>query len=80
MRSQIVYSAGIVIPNRFLLASVTMKAVQKLHISTTRTADTANLVFAEVAQGRFTDVSMPHIAPQESIEPLLVDSFGSHAA
>ena len=80
MRSQLVYSAGLVIPNRFLLASVTMKAVQKLHITTTRTADTANRVFSEVAQGRFTEVSMPEIARQEAIEPLLVDSFATHAA
>lgn len=80
MRSQIVYSAGVVIPNRFLLASVVMKAVQKLHITTTRTADTANRVFSEVAQGRFTDVSLPEIAPQAAIEPLLVESFSSSAA
>jgi len=80
MRSQLVYSAGIVIPHRFLLASVTMQAVQKLHITTARTADTANRVFSEVAQGRFAEVSLPEIAPQQSIEPLLVDSFASHAA
>jgi hypothetical protein len=72
MRSQLVYSAGIQIPNRFLLATVTMKAVQRLHITTTRTEDTANRVFTEVAQGRFVEVTLPEIAPQVSIEPLLV--------
>ena len=45
MRSELVYSAGIKIANRFLLATVAIKAVRKLHISTTRTEDTANVVF-----------------------------------
>ena len=72
MRSELVYSAGIKIPNRFLLATVTIKAVQSLHISTTRTEDTADRVFAEVAEGRYVDVTMPEVIPQPSIEPLLV--------
>ncbi|HEY0757980.1 MAG TPA: hypothetical protein VGD59_01855 [Acidisarcina sp.] len=72
MRSELVYSAGIKIPNRFLLATVTIKAVQSLHISTTRTEDTANRVFSEVAQGRYVDVTLPEVIPQPSIEPLLV--------
>jgi hypothetical protein len=80
MRSELVYSAGIKIVNRFLLASVAMKAVKKLHITTTRTADTANRVFADVAGGRFTEVSLPEVAPQQAIEPLIVDSFATHAA
>ena len=63
MRSELVYSAGIKIANRFLLATVAIKAVRKLHISTTRTEDTANVVFVDVAAGRYTDVSMPEIAP-----------------
>jgi len=72
MRSELVYSAGLRIPNRFLLATVTIKAVQSLHISTTRTEDTANRVFEEVAQGRYVDVTMPEVVPQPAIEPLLV--------
>ena len=52
MRSELVYSAGIKIANRFLLATVAIKAVRKLHISTTRTEDTANVVFVDVAAGR----------------------------
>ena len=72
MRSELVYSAGIKIPNRFPLATVTIKAVQSLHISTTRTEDTANRVFSEVAQGRYVDVTLPEVLPQPSIEPLLV--------
>lgn len=80
MRSELVYSAGIKIANRFLLATVAIKAVRKLHISTTRTEDTANVVFVDVAAGRYTDVSMPEIVPQAAMEPLIVDPFAVSAA
>jgi hypothetical protein len=72
MRSELVYSAGIRIPNRFLLTTLTIKAVQSLHITSTRTEDTANRVFADVAVGRFTDVKMPEIAIQTAMDPLLI--------
>ncbi len=72
MRSQLVYSAGIRIPNRFLLTTLTIKAVKSLHISSTRTEDTANRVFADVASGHFTDVKMPDVAHQPAMEPLLI--------
>ncbi len=72
MRSELVYSAGIRIPNRFLLTTLTIKAVQSLHITSTRTEDTANRVFADVASGRFTDVKMPAVILQPSIEPLMI--------
>lgn len=72
MRSELVYTAGIKIPNRFLLATVAMKAVQRLHISTTRTEETANRVFSEVADGRFVEVKLPQLRQQPPIEPLLV--------
>ena len=42
MRSNLVYSAGLKIENRFLLATVVMRAVRKLHIDSTRTEDTTN--------------------------------------
>lgn len=80
MRSELVYWAGIKIANRFLLTTVTIKAVRKLHISTTRTEDTANSVFQEVALGRYTDVRMPELAPQVAIESLVVEPFISSAA
>ncbi|HEV2275971.1 MAG TPA: hypothetical protein VGR96_17495 [Acidobacteriaceae bacterium] len=80
MRSELVYWAGIKIANRFLLTTVTIKAVRKLHISTTRTEDTANSVFQEVAAGRYTDVRMPELAPQVAIEPLVVEPFMGSAA
>lgn len=79
MRSELIYSAGVKIANRFLLATVAIKAVRKLHISSTRTEDTANVVFVEVAAGRYTDVQMPEILPQAAIEPL-IDPFAVSAA
>jgi hypothetical protein len=72
MRSQLVYAAGLKMENRYLLAVVTMLAVRKLHIVSTRTEDTANHVFSELAAGRALDVTMPEIKPQPLIEPLLL--------
>jgi hypothetical protein len=72
MRSELVYSAGIQIPNRFLLTTLTIKAVQSLHINSTRTEDTANRVFADVASGHFADVKMPEIVAPTAIDPLLI--------
>jgi hypothetical protein len=74
MRSELVYSAGLQIENRFLLATTVMRAVRKLHINSTRTEDTTNQVLGEVAQGRFTEVKMPEITPPPAIEALLITS------
>jgi hypothetical protein len=43
-----------------------------LHINSSRTEDTVNRVFAEVAQGRYIDVKLPKIAPPPVIEALVV--------
>lgn len=72
MRSELVYSAGIQISNRFLLSTVAMNAVRRLHISSTRVEDTANHVFSEVANGNFVQVSLPEIKAAAPIEPLLL--------
>ena len=72
MRSQLVYSAGRKVPNRFLLSTLTMKAVKSLHINSTRTEDTANRVFVDLAGGRFTQVGLPVIVVPPAIEPLLI--------
>ncbi|HEX4006387.1 MAG TPA: hypothetical protein VHX60_09440 [Acidobacteriaceae bacterium] len=74
MRSELVYSAGLQIENRFLLATTVMRAVRKLHINSTRTEDTTNTVLGEVAQGRFTEVKMPEITPPPAIEALAITS------
>ena len=80
MRSEVVYWAGTKIVNRFLLSTVVMKAVHKLHINSKRTEDTVNNVLQDVAQGRYTDVSMPPLTPPPAIEPLVVDAFAISAA
>jgi hypothetical protein len=72
MRSELVYSAGLQIENRFLLATTVMRAVRKLHINSTRTEDTANQVLSEVAQGRFTEVRLPEIKRPPAIETLMI--------
>lgn len=72
MRSQLVYSAGLQVANRFLLATIAMRAVRTLHINSARTEDTANQVLAEIAGGRYSDVEVPKLAPLPTIEPLLI--------
>lgn len=72
MRSDLVYSAGIQIENRFLLATVVMRAVRTLHVVSTRTEDTANQVFVDIAQGRYAPTELPEPAPLPLIEPLLI--------
>jgi hypothetical protein len=72
MRSELVYLAGLKIENRFLLSATVIRAVRMLHINSSRTEDTVNRVFAEVAQGRYIDVKLPKIAPPPVIEALVV--------
>jgi hypothetical protein len=72
MRSELVYTAGLRIENRFLLATTVMRAVRRLHVSSTRTEDTTNKVFAEVAQGRYADGKLPEIVPPPAIDVLLI--------
>lgn len=72
MRSQLVYSAGLQITNRFLLSTVAMNAVRKLHINSTRVEDTTNQVFSQLANGNYIEVKMPEVAPAPSIDHLLM--------
>jgi len=71
MRSELVYSAGLKIENRFLLSTTVMRAVRVLHVNSGRTEDTLNRVFADVARGRYTDVTLPEIADPPPIEALV---------
>lgn len=71
MRSQLVYEAGIKIGNRFLLATTTMRAAKKLHVSSTRTEDTVNTVLAEVAKGTQMIGKLPAITPPPPIDELI---------
>lgn len=72
MRSDLVYSAGRVIENRFLLATVVMRSVRALHVDSTRTEDTANRAFADVSEGRYAPKALPEPAPPPLIEPLFI--------
>lgn len=72
MRSELVYSAGRAIENRFLLATVAIRTVRALHIDSTRTEDTANRAFTDIAQGRYAPDALPEPAPPPLIETLLI--------
>ena len=72
MRSQLVYEAGLKIENRFLLATTAMQATRKLHASSTRTEDTVNRVFAEVAKGHYSHGELPEVTPPPAIDVLLI--------
>ena len=72
MRSELVYLAGLKIDNRFLLSSTVMRAARLLHINSTRTEDTLNRVFTDVAEGRFVEVKLPEIVPPPPIDELVI--------
>jgi hypothetical protein len=72
MRSDLVYSAERAIENRFLLASVAIRAVRVLHVSSTRTEDTANRAFSDITDGRYASAVLPKPAPPPLIENLLI--------
>ena len=72
MRSELVYLAGLKIDNRFLLSSTVMRVACMLHVNSSRTEDTLNRVFADVAEGRFTEVKLPEIVPPPPIEELVI--------
>lgn len=74
MRSNLVYSAGLQIENRFLLASTVMQAVRKLHVNSTRTEDTINTVFTEVANSPKFIGKLPEITPPPAIDILVIPS------
>ena len=71
MRSELVYEAGQQIENRFLLATTTMQATRKLHISSTRTEDTLNRVLGEVAKGSYSQKNLPEVPPPAAIDVLV---------
>lgn len=71
MRSDLVYSAGRSIENRFLLATVASRVVRALHIDSTRTEETANQAFSDISRGRFAPTALPKPKPPALIEPFL---------
>ena len=72
MRSELVYLAGLRIDNRFLLSSTVMRVARMLHVNSSRTEDTLNRVFADVAEGRFAEVKQPEIIPPPPIYELVI--------
>jgi hypothetical protein len=72
MRSELVYAAGLQIENRFLLASTAMRATRRLHVNATRTEDTINKVFTEVANSNQLVYKLPEVLPLPPIDALLV--------
>lgn len=74
MRSELVYEAGLRIENRFLLAAIVMRAARKLHVTSTRTEDTVNRVFVEVANGRQLYGELPEVEPPPVIDTLVITS------
>ena len=72
MRSQLVYSAGLKIENRFLLSATVMRAVRMFHVNNRRTEDTVNRVFVEVSEGRYADAKLPEITPPPPIDELVI--------
>lgn len=72
MRSELVYAAQLKIDNRFLLACTAMRAVRKLHVTATRTEDTINQIFTEVASGRPFVHGLPEIEPPPTIDTLVI--------
>jgi len=72
MRSNLVYRAALKIENKFLLSTTVMQAVRKLHINSTRTEDTSNRVFIDVAEGRYAHGELPEIVPPPTIDTLVI--------
>ena len=75
MRSGFVFEAGKKIENRFLLASTVMRATKKLHVPSTRTEDTINNVFAEVARGLPVHAPLAEIVPPPVIDELITSAI-----
>jgi hypothetical protein len=72
MRSKLVFDAGIKIENRFLLAATVMRAAKKLHVNSTRSEDTVNDVFVEVAKGTYAHGELPEVEPPAPIDLLVI--------
>jgi hypothetical protein len=72
MRSDLVYSAGLRIENRFLLASTAMLAVRRLHVDATRTEDTINKVLSEVTNSRQFIGKLPEISSPPAMDSVIV--------
>ncbi|MBV8438132.1 MAG: hypothetical protein JOY95_11520 [Silvibacterium sp.] len=71
MRSELVYSAGLQVPNRFLLSTLAIKAVRRLHVTNTRVEETTNQVFSDVASGNYLQVTLPEVKTVPAVDSIL---------
>lgn len=74
MRSDLVYSAGRSIENRFLLTTVTCQIIRTLHVNSTRTEDTANQALSDISQGRYTPGAIPPPPQPRAGSPLITSA------
>jgi hypothetical protein len=72
MRSDLIYAAGIQVENRFLLAATAMRAVRKLHVDASRTEDTINRIFVEIAHSSQIIGALPEVEPPPTIDTLII--------
>jgi hypothetical protein len=72
MRSELVYSAGLRVPNRYLLSTLAMKAVHRLHVTNTRVEETTNQVFSVVANGAYLRVTLPEVKSVRDVDSILI--------
>ena len=49
-----------------------MRAARLLHISSTRTEDTLNSIFTNVAAGCYLNLKLPEVAPPPPIDELVI--------
>ncbi len=61
MRSELVFTAGFQVKNRFLLATIAMRVARRLHVDSTATERTVSHAFAEIGKGHFIDAKFPEI-------------------
>jgi hypothetical protein len=71
MRSELVYFAGLRVPNRFLLSTLTIKAVRRLHVTNARVEETTNQVFSELANGDYQQAEPSPDADKNLISPAI---------
>jgi len=75
MRSELVYCAGLRVPNRYLLSILAIKAVRKLHATSTRIEETTNRVFSDFANGDCLEIKVPEVKPVQDVDNALTSPF-----
>jgi len=71
MRSELVYFAGMQVSNRYLLSTLTMKEVRRLHVTDARVEETTNQVFSSVANGDYRHAALKEVKPVPGLDSTL---------